>query len=165
MYSAAPSSWAVNTRKERTAAIMEGSLGFMMGRSSPWARAMPRNAVFSWGRTGRPKDTLETPSTVFRPSSSLTVRTARRVSHTSCCWALAVRVRQSMYTSSLGMPASSAASRMRRAISTRSSALAGMPLSLRVRPTTAAPYFLHRGSTAASTAGSAFTEFTMGLPL
>ena len=108
---------------------------------------------------------LDTPSTVWRPSSSRTARRAARVSLACPCWAETVRVRQSIHTSSLGMPWARAASRMRRAMSTRSRALWGMPLSSRARPTTAAPYFFTMGRIFSCTAGSPLTEFTAALPL
>ena len=108
---------------------------------------------------------LETPSTVLTPKRSFTMRTAFRVSRTASCWALAVRVRQSIYTSSRGMPAASAAATIFCASANRCSASAGIPFSSSVRPTTAAPYFLQMGRRRSSTACSPFTELTIGLPL
>ena len=80
-------------------------------------------------------------------------------------WAETVRVRQSIHTSSRGILRARAASRIRRAMARRSSAVPGMPSLSRVRPTTLVPYFLTMGRTRSSTAGSPLTEFTAVLPL
>ena len=63
------------------------------------------------------------------------------------------------------MPTARAASVMRRAMATRSSAAGRMPRSSMARPTMAAPYFLHRGRIASSFSCSPLVELTMGLPL
>ena len=81
------------------------------------------------------------------------------------CWAETVRVRQSIHTSSLGMPQDSAASRIRRAMATRPSAVWGMPPLSKASPTTDAPYFFTMGRMRSSTAASPLTEFTAALPL
>ena len=107
---------------------------------------------------------LDTPSTVFSPSSFFTRSRASRVWEAASCSAETVRVRQSIYTSSLRMPQDSARSKMRRAMSTRAWAVLGMPFLSRVRPTTAAPYFFTRGRMASRTSSSPFTELTMALP-
>ena len=75
-----------------------------MGRSSPFASASAKNVWFSAPLCGRPKEMLETPSTVFSPSSSCTIRTASSVSYAASCSAEAVSTRQSMNTLSFGMP-------------------------------------------------------------
>lgn len=75
-----------------------------MGRSRPQVMAMVRNVWLTRGRAGRPKEMLDTPSTVFSPSSSLTRRRASSVWEAPSCSAEAVRVRQSIYTSSRRMP-------------------------------------------------------------
>jgi hypothetical protein len=75
---------------------MAAELGFRIGRVRPAPRARVRKAGLMISRPGRPKEMLLTPRTVGHPSSSPTIRTARRVSRTVSCSALAVRVRQSM---------------------------------------------------------------------
>ena len=67
-----------------------------MARSRPAYMAMVRNVVFRYGRQGRPKLMLDTPRMVRTPSSFLQASSACTVASTSFCWALAVRVRQSM---------------------------------------------------------------------
>ena len=140
-------------------------MGLMMGRSSPFSSAMVRNVRVTASRFGRPKEMLETPRTVFSPSSVLTRWSASRVSFAPSCSADAVSVRQSMYTSRFGIPSAVARSRMRLAMANRSAAFLGMPFSSRVSPTTAAPYFLTSGRMFCSDASSPLTELTMGLPL
>ena len=135
-----------------------------MGRSSPRAMAMVKKVLFISSRQGRPKEILDTPSTVLSPSSDFTRARASSVLTACSCWADTVRVRQSIKTSSLGIPADSAAFSMRRAMSTRPSTVSGMPFSSRHRPSTAAPYFLAMGSTWSSTSALPFTELTMALP-
>lgn len=90
---------------------------------------------------------LDTPRTVFKPNSVLTLLTALSVSTTPSCSADAVSVRQSINTSSLGIPIEMALSNILFAISNLLSALLGIPFSSNVRPTTAAPYFLTKGNT------------------
>ena len=136
-----------------------------MGSVSPASSARSRNAVVISSLLGRPKLMLLTPSTVFNPRSWRTVRTAESVSSACSCWADTVSVRQSIHTSSRGMPQASAAVRIRRAMATRSAAVAGRPFSSRVRPTTAAPYFFTSGSTAEMDSALPLTEFTAALPL
>ena len=136
-----------------------------MGRVSPAARAWMRKFWVISARLGRPKEMFDTPSTVWSPNSSRTERMAFSVSIPCSCWAETVRVRQSIHTSSAGMPRSSAAARMRLAMSTRPWAVWGMPPLSRVSPTTDAPYFFTMGRIRASTAGSPFTELTAALPL
>lgn len=75
-----------------------------MGRSRPAAMAMVRKFWLIRGRAGSPKEMLDTPSTVFRPSSPFTRRRPSRVWAAASCSAETVRVRQSMYTSSRRMP-------------------------------------------------------------
>ena len=138
--------------------------GLMMGRVSPASMAAARKALVTSIRFGRPKEILLTPSTVFSPSSSRTRRTAFRVSFACSCWAETVSVRQSIQTSSLGIPRARARFRIFRAMATRFSAVSGMPFSSRVSPTTAAPYFFTRGSTVERLSSFPFTEFTAAFP-
>ena len=70
--------------------------GFIIGRVSPHCIASEINVEFTSSRFGRPNDIFDTPSTVFSPSFSVTMRSAFRVSFTPSCSAEAVRVRQSM---------------------------------------------------------------------
>ena len=79
-------------------------MGFKMGRFRPFSMAAVKKLWFKSSRLGSPKEMLETPSTVFKPNSSRTIRTAFKVSAAWDCWADTVRVRQSMSTFSLGMP-------------------------------------------------------------
>ena len=118
-----------------------------------------------FSRAGRPKEMLLTPSTVCRPSSSWTTRSAFSVWAACSCWAETVRVRQSMSTSSFGIPTASAASRIRFAMATRSCHVCGIPFSSIQRPTTAAPYFLQIGRMARRVSALPLTELTMALPL
>ena len=108
---------------------------------------------------------LDTPRTVFKPNSVLTLLTALSVSTTPSCSADAVSVRQSINTSSLGIPIEMALSNILFAISNLLSALLGIPFSSNVRPTTAAPYFLTKGNTVFNDFSSPLTELTIGLPL
>ena len=85
------------------ALIISSERGFSIGASSPAPSAALRNALFRSALFGSPKDTLLTPSTVFTPSLDFTSFIACRVSSTASCCAEAVRVRQSMSMSSLGM--------------------------------------------------------------
>ncbi len=75
-----------------------------MGRSNPMVMAMVRKFWLTRGRAGRPKEMLDTPSTVFSPNSAFTRRRASSVWDAASCSADTVRVRQSMYTSSRRMP-------------------------------------------------------------
>ena len=136
-----------------------------MGRSSPFSKAMVRNVRVTASRFGRPKEMLDTPRTVFSPSSVLTRCRASSVSLAPSCSAEAVKVRQSMYTSRFGIPSAVARSRIRLAMANRSAAFLGMPFSSSVSPTTAAPYFLTSGRIFCREASSPLTELTMGLPL
>ena len=83
---------------------------------------------------------------------------------TPSCSAEAVRVKQSINTFSLGIPMSSALSRIFFAMATRSGAVLGIPFSSSARPTTQAPYFLTSGRTLLREFSSPFTELTIGLP-
>ena len=148
-----------------TAPMMPSILGLMIGRVRPLCSAIVRNVRVIVSRFGRPKLILETPRTVLSPSSLWTRFRALIVSITPSCSAEAVRVRQSMNTSSRGIPYSIALLSILSAIAKRPSAVFGIPPLSSVRPTTAAPYFLTRGSIASSDSGSPFTEFTTGLPL
>ena len=140
-------------------------LGFTMGMVSPASSALARNACVTSIRFGRPKEMLLTPSTVRSPSLSVTIRTARSVSPACSCCAETVSVRQSIHTSSRGMPASRARCRIFSAIANRFSAVSGIPSSSSVSPTTAAPYFFTRGSTVRRLSSLPFTEFTAAFPL
>ena len=135
-----------------------------MGRSSPADMAMVRKFWLMRGRAGRPKEMLDTPSTVLRPNSVFTRRRPSRVCTAPSGSAETVRVRQSMYTSSLRSPKDRALSRIFRAMSIRAWTVLGMPFPSSVRPTTAAPYFFTRGRMASRMASSPFTELTMALP-
>ena len=65
----------------------------------------------------------------------------------------------------VGLGLASAAATIRRATTSRPSTVLGIPPSSSVRPTTAAPYFLHSGRMASRERCSPFTELTIGLPL
>lgn len=75
-----------------------------MGISRPAPKAAARKVLFTRGRAGRPKLTFDTPSTVRTPRRSFTRATARRISRTSSWLVAAAMTRQSMATSSRGMP-------------------------------------------------------------
>ena len=135
-----------------------------MGIRSPHCNAWVKKLTVICCRWGRPKEILLTPSTVARPSSSVTYRTARSVSAACSCWADTVSVRQSIQISDLGMPTAIAASMIRFAMATLSCHVRGIPFSSMQRPTTAAPYFLHSGKTASNDARLPLTEFTAALP-
>ena len=164
MYSSPPSSSPFSTRKAATALRMAGWLGFTMGQSSPAIRAWDRKERVMFSRSGMPKEMLLTPRVVCTPSRCFTASRAFRVSWAWACWADTVRVRQSIYRSERGMPYRSAASAIRAAMFSRSCQVSGMPFSSRHSPTTAAPYFLHRGRMASSTSCRPLTEFTRALP-
>ena len=104
MYRAASVSSLFNTRKVSTTRMISSDMGLMMGASSPAPKAAARKVLLRSGRAGRPKDTLLTPSTVPSPKRLLTSLMAFKVSRTWSCWADAVSTRQSMRTSSLGIP-------------------------------------------------------------
>ena len=137
----------------------------MIGSVRPLWSAIVRNVRVISSRFGRPNEIFETPSTVLSPSSVLTLWRALRVSITPSCSAEAVSVRQSMKTSSLGIPYSIARRSIFSAIAKRPSAVFGIPPLSSARPTTAAPYFFTRGSIASRDSSSPFTEFTIGFPL
>ena len=145
--------------------MMASWFGLTMGKRIPARRAWVRKRTVMCCRSGMPKEMLLTPRTVCRPISRLTYSTARRVSQAWACWAETVRVRQSMSRSSRGMPWRRQAASIRFAISTRPCQVSGMPSASMVRPTTAAPYRLHRGRIRSSTSGLPFTELTMARPL
>ena len=93
------------------------------------------------------------------------MRTALSVSAASACCAETVSVRQSIKTSSRGIPYDRAVLTICSAMAKRSSAVGGIPAELSVRPTTAAPYFFMIGRMRSSTSGSPLTELTIGFPL
>ena len=136
----------------------------MIGRSSPLASAAVRKLALRTGRAGKPKLTLETPSTQRTPSRSLHARMAARISGISGWLVAAAMTRQSIAMSSRRRPASSAASTMRPAIATRSSACAGMPFSSRVSPTIVAPWRAAMGRTVARLSALPLTELMSGRP-
>ena len=70
-----------------------------------------------------------------------------------------------MITSSFFRPYSRHFSNICLALSTLCFAVVGSPFSLSARPITAAPYFFTIGSMRSSLSSSAFTEFTIALPL
>ena len=108
---------------------------------------------------------LDTPNTVFKPSSCLTLYRAFKVSITPFCSADAVKVKQSIKIFCLGIPIDTALSMIFLAILNLPSAVLGIPPLSRVKPTTQAPYFLTNGSILFRLSSSPFTEFTIGLPL
>ena len=93
------------------------------------------------------------------------MRSARMVSMTSACWALAVSTSVSMMIELDGMPYDLAVSMMRCAIATRFSAVSGMPSSSRVSPMTTPPYFFAIGKICSIVSCLPFTEFISGRPL
>ena len=82
----------------RTAPMIEAIFGLMIGRSRPLWSAIVRNVLVMSSRFGRPKEIFETPRTVLRPSSFLTLLRAFSVSIAPSCSAEAVSVRQSIKT-------------------------------------------------------------------
>ena len=145
--------------------IIAAVLGLTMGKSRPCAIANVKKLVVISVRFGKPKEILDTPSVQCSPNRSRTICMALSVSTALSCSADTVKVRQSINTSSFGIPCSNAACKMRCAIVKRSSAVAGIPFWSIASPITAAPYFLTMGSTRASTSGSPLTELTIALPL
>ncbi len=135
-----------------------------MAAPRPASRAMAKKVADRIGRQGRPKEILLTPSTVARPSLSLTRRRVWMVSIARFCSAETVRVKQSMITSSRDKPTCSAAARISSATVNRSLAVSGMPLPSSARPMTAAPYFAAKGRTALRLLSSPFTELISTLP-
>ena len=131
--------------------INSASNGLMIGKSNPASIANAKNVLFNNGRFGNPKDTFDTPNTVWTPNSSF------------CC-ADAVNVRQSMMIFSLPIPYSAALLTIFLAISNRSSAFSGIPSS-RVSPITTPPYFLAIGKIFSMTSSLPFTELINGFPL
>ena len=144
---------------------MSSLFGLIIGRSRPHSIAMVRKVLLIIALAGSPKLMLDTPRHVLSPSRSLTILKALRVSTTSFCCADTVSVRQSIITFSLGMPYSRHFVRIRSAIANLSYAVSGIPFSSKVRPTTAAPYFLTDGKILSMTASSPLTELTIALPL
>ena len=145
--------------------VISATLGLIIAKSKPRSSAMAKNVWLTNPRLGNPNEILETPRTVFTPKRDFTISIAFKVSTTPFCSAEAVKVRQSMIMSSLGIPIAVALLTMRSAIAKRSSAFAGMPFSSKVNPTTAVPYFFTKGRILARLASSPFTELTIGLPL
>ena len=136
----------------------------MIGKSNPASIANAKNVLFNNGRFGNPKDTFDTPNTVWTPNSFFTILIARSVSFTSFCCADAVNVRQSMMIFSLPIPYSAALLTIFLAISNRSSAFSGIPSS-RVSPITTPPYFLAIGKIFSMTSSLPFTELINVFPL
>ena len=116
-------------------------------------------------RAGRPKDTLETPSTVPQPVFFRISRRASRVTRAACPSALTVMVRGSNTRFRRSMPSASARARMRSAMASRPSAVAGMPASSSVSATATPPYFFISGKTAFMLASLPLTELIIALPL
>ena len=144
---------------------MASLMGLRMAASRPAASAMVRNAALTVSRWGRPKEMFETPSTVRTPSSCLQRRSASSVTRALSDPVEMVIVSASSTRFRRGMPRSSAARTMRRAISTRPSAVSGMPPSSSGRPTTTPPYFLARGRTFSRDSRLPDTELSSGIPL
>ena len=126
---------------------------------------MVRNALPSTSRSGRPKDTLLTPSTVPQPVFSRISFSASRVVCAAVPSALTVIVSVSKRISLLSIPYLAASARIRSAIFSRPSAVTGIPSSSSVRATRTPPYFCTSGKTASMTSCLPFTELIIAFPL
>ncbi len=136
-----------------------------MAPDRPFSSASVRKMLPSTSRTGRPKETLLTPSTVPHPVFSRIIFSASRVTFAAFPSVLTVMVRVSNRMSFGPIPYFSASFRIFSAIASRPSAVPGMPPSSNVRATTAPPYFCTSGKMASITSCLPFTELIRALPL
>ena len=58
---------------------MDSRFGLMMPADNPISRAIRKKDALIFSRIGSPKETLDTPRTVFPPNSSVTRRTVSKV--------------------------------------------------------------------------------------
>ena len=72
------SSFPMSRSPARIPALLFASSGLVITAVIPAAAVMERKAEFNAGRSGRPKETLLAPHTVFTPNSSLTKRSVSR---------------------------------------------------------------------------------------
>ena len=137
----------------------------MIAADSPAPSAARKKALPIISRCGRPKETFDTPSTAGQPNSRRILRSASSVTFAAFGSALTAIVSGSNTRSSFFSPAFSASRRILSAISTRPSAVSGIPFSSSVRATTTPPYFFARGNTASMLSRLPFTELIIALPL
>ena len=83
---------------------MASRFGFTIPAESPFCIARRKKEELMFSRIGSPKDTLETPRTVFPPSSSRTLLTVSRVVSAPFLSELTAMQRQSTRISFFGIP-------------------------------------------------------------
>jgi hypothetical protein len=107
---------------------MSSSLvGLAMAAVSPDAAAMARKDVLIHLRSGMPKETLESPTTVRAPKVSVAQRTVRIVSRGAFGFEAAVMTIPSTRKSSRVKPCLRASRSIARTTTARFSAVSGMP--------------------------------------
>ena len=80
IYFSEPLSIFARTLYEFITSIIPLLLGFIIGKSNPFAIAKAKNVSLIKSLQGRPNEILETPKRVFTPNSSFTFLTAFNVS-------------------------------------------------------------------------------------